>query len=330
MWIPAFRWSTSCSVDLSLFPLDKQVCSVIFMAWLNPMTNDMAFIRHPDLVAESSTGTKQALTGIYSPNEQWELTDSHIWHFYGLVATGTNNQVTKIAILAFSVSLSRQPRYYVLNILLPTVILTLVSMFVFFLPIESGEKVSFSITMLLSYTLLLVMINDITPKGGPMVPLMCKPLTKWCMPLMYIIILSAYYLVVGMCMCAVSMMATFCILRVYNHSGNTPVPTWAQRLFFCQCSTSSTQVEDMAISASTKDLKKAEGQNADDRIADENHKADWEALAKRLDTTGFITFLIIFILMTFGMLLYIGSCGYGSESCSTVSKSIFYDENRFQ
>ena len=40
------------------------------------------------------------------------------------------------------------------------------SLLVFILPVQSGEKVSLSITILLSYTVLLVVVSDVTPRSG--------------------------------------------------------------------------------------------------------------------------------------------------------------------
>lgn len=174
MWIPSYRWTTSCTVDLTIFPLDTQVCSVVFMAWLTPISNDMKFVpSEPSKNRTSSTSTTPVLTGLYSENEQWALTDSHSWDFAGGVAVGQDYNST-ITVAAFTVQLTRQPLYYIVNLIIPSLAINLMAMFIFYLPIESGEKVSFGITMLLSYTLLLLMINDITPRGGPKVPLLCK------------------------------------------------------------------------------------------------------------------------------------------------------------
>ena len=52
--------------------------------------------------------------------------------------------------------------------------MTLASCMVFMLPVESGEKVSLSITILLSYTVLLLVVSDVTPGTGSGQPYLCK------------------------------------------------------------------------------------------------------------------------------------------------------------
>ena len=48
--------------------------------------------------------------------------------------------------------------------------MTLTSLLVFVLPVESGEKVSLSVTVLLSYFVLLLVVTDVTPKHGSAQP----------------------------------------------------------------------------------------------------------------------------------------------------------------
>ena len=48
------------------------------------------------------------------------------------------------------------------------------SIFVFMMPVESGEKVSLSITIVLSYTIILLVVSDITPRTGAGQPYLSK------------------------------------------------------------------------------------------------------------------------------------------------------------
>ena len=48
----------------------------------------------------------------------------------------------------------------------------------FLLPSESGEKVSLSITVLLGYSVVLLMVADVTPRSGLDIPYLSKNITK--------------------------------------------------------------------------------------------------------------------------------------------------------
>ena len=55
-----------------------------------------------------------------------------------------------------------------------SIILSCASLLVFWLPVESGEKVSLSITVMLSYSVLLIVVSDVTPRSGSGQPYLSK------------------------------------------------------------------------------------------------------------------------------------------------------------
>lgn len=60
--------------------------------------------------------------------------------------------------------LERQPNYYIRNIIIPTHIISIVSFFCVFIPIESNEKIGLSATALLSFIFLQSTIKDMIPQ----------------------------------------------------------------------------------------------------------------------------------------------------------------------
>ena len=58
-----------------------------------------------------------------------------------------------------------------INIIAPAILLTLVSVLVFALPAASGEKISLEISVLLSYSVLMLLVSDIMPKNGKALPI---------------------------------------------------------------------------------------------------------------------------------------------------------------
>ena len=57
----------------------------------------------------------------------------------------------------------RRPLYYLFNLLIPCMFLSLVALLTFFLPPESGEKVSLGVTVLLSLTVFLLLVAETMP-----------------------------------------------------------------------------------------------------------------------------------------------------------------------
>ncbi len=77
-------------------------------------------------------------------------------------------------IFRFSLELKRKSMFYVLNIILPCVMLSVLQLMVFRVPSAAGEKVSLSITLLLSFTVFLLMVSDNMPQTSTSVPLLGK------------------------------------------------------------------------------------------------------------------------------------------------------------
>lgn len=65
--------------------------------------------------------------------------------------------------LHYHVIFQRRPLFYLLNMLLPSSVITLVAMFGFCVPPESGERVGLGVTVLLSLTVFLLIVSDLMP-----------------------------------------------------------------------------------------------------------------------------------------------------------------------
>ena len=104
---------------------------------------------------------------LYEPHHEWLLDSARVERRF--IRT---SDVTRQPTVQLRLSLSRNPRYFFLNTVVPCVVVTLMSVLVFALPSESGEKVSLSVTVLLSYTVLLLIISDVSPRNGDSVPLL--------------------------------------------------------------------------------------------------------------------------------------------------------------
>ena len=63
----------------------------------------------------------------------------------------------------FTMRFTRKYSYYLLNMLLPVLFLNALGIFVFILPAESGEKISYSLTILLSLSVVMTLVSDNIP-----------------------------------------------------------------------------------------------------------------------------------------------------------------------
>jgi len=65
----------------------------------------------------------------------------------------------------------RKPLFYVFNMILPCLLITLVAMLGFYIPSDSGEKVTMGITTLLSMTVFLMLVAENMPATSDVLPL---------------------------------------------------------------------------------------------------------------------------------------------------------------
>ena len=69
------------------------------------------------------------------------------------------------------VMMRRRILYYMLNIILPCISLNVLSLLAFCLPPDAGEKVTLGITVLLSYSVFMLLVAENMPPTSEFVPL---------------------------------------------------------------------------------------------------------------------------------------------------------------
>ena len=73
--------------------------------------------------------------------------------------------------VSYFVIFRRQYLYYFINLIMPCSLITIISILVFYLPPESGEKMSLGVTVLLSLCVFLLMVSERMPATSETVPL---------------------------------------------------------------------------------------------------------------------------------------------------------------
>ena len=76
--------------------------------------------------------------------------------------------------VTFYIYLSRKPDYYVTNIIIPSIMVTLVAALGFFLPVDAGEKVGLELTVMLAMSVFQLLIADHLPPSADETPWICK------------------------------------------------------------------------------------------------------------------------------------------------------------
>ncbi|XP_074023391.1 acetylcholine receptor subunit beta-like, partial [Numenius arquata] len=113
-------------------------------------------------------------------NGQWELCHRSGRHHAG----PSHEDVT------FYLVIRRKPLFYIVNVLVPCVLITLLAVAVFYLPPDAGEKMTLSLFALLTLTVFLLLLADKVPATSLAVPLIGRYLTGTLVLLTLCVILS--------------------------------------------------------------------------------------------------------------------------------------------
>ncbi|KAK7494915.1 hypothetical protein BaRGS_00013794 [Batillaria attramentaria] len=150
-WYPAERFETSCSVDVTYFPFDTQRCKWQIFVW-----GEGGAVNQTDL----DPMRPYVDLDFYVTNGEWELMSSRVWKT--LMGTPDGSLYPHIH---YEVTIRRRPSLLALTVLLPVVVLAGINVFVFTIPSESGERLSYAITALLSFGVFMSFILESMPSS---------------------------------------------------------------------------------------------------------------------------------------------------------------------
>lgn len=152
----------SCLLNLQYFPFDVQRCRMIFSSW----TSDKEGIDYFPHNGYNFIGNSN-----FIENEGWGLLKTY-------VQRKEKNYVccpVNYTLLHFDLYLRRKPLFYIVNLIIPTSIITLIAIVGFFTTSSASgmreEKVSLGITTLLSMSILMLMVSDQMPTTSTFIPL---------------------------------------------------------------------------------------------------------------------------------------------------------------
>ncbi|XP_076880806.1 neuronal acetylcholine receptor subunit alpha-4b isoform X2 [Brachyhypopomus gauderio] len=198
-WKPPAIYKSSCSIDVTFFPFDQQNCKMKFGSW----TYDRAKI---DLVS---------MGGNVDQMDYWESGEWVIINAVGKYNTKKYECCAEIyPDITYSFIIRRLPLFYTINLIIPCLLISCLTVLVFYLPSECAEKITLCISVLLSLTVFLLLITEIIPSTSLVIPLIGE------------------YLLFTMIFVTLSIIITVFVLNVHHRSPRTHrMPHWVRRVF---------------------------------------------------------------------------------------------------
>ncbi|OWF40598.1 Neuronal acetylcholine receptor subunit alpha-3 [Mizuhopecten yessoensis] len=142
-WYPGGGFAVTCEIHIKYYPFDIQNCKMSIEIW------DLG-INEVVLKPKNSTVN----LGEYNENGEWDLVATKY------VQSSTPSRTSRLTIY---LTLSRRPKFVIYITIVPVVMLGLLNICVFLIPLSSGEKNSYCVTIFLSYTVFLGTISSELP-----------------------------------------------------------------------------------------------------------------------------------------------------------------------
>ena len=161
IWEPGIVMQTICEVNIAKYPFDHQHCAIRVMSWM--YTNTSLHVR-----VEKTTVD---VTGYY-PNGEWDLSSTSVKAYSP--EDGSYNSGEILPGAEAMLKLRRRPVYYIISTILPISMLSLLNVLVFMLPMNTGEKMTLAVTVLLSFTVFMSVVNEVMPKTSNSISILGK------------------------------------------------------------------------------------------------------------------------------------------------------------
>ncbi|XP_069102489.1 neuronal acetylcholine receptor subunit alpha-7-like [Argopecten irradians] len=193
---PGKLLKSSCSVDMTRFPVDSQLCEMLVLLW-GVMPNEVKL---------GFTQTEIFL-GYFTPNGEWEVDKTSVSQYMGFGSPSST--------ISFSLHMTRRSMYFIISMTIPVLLLCFLNPFVFLLPASSGERISYTITMFLSLAVYMTLIGDNLPKVSENMAGM------------------SYFLLIALIYSSLLILLTIFTLRCEAVSDVSKFPKWLQKLTYC-------------------------------------------------------------------------------------------------
>ncbi|XP_045188339.2 acetylcholine receptor subunit epsilon-like [Mercenaria mercenaria] len=142
-WFTGGHLRTGCHIDITKYPFDTQTCTITIS---KTVSDSELYIR---------ASSEKVTTVLYDENSEWSLKRSVV---------KTRALYEYITFLDIHITLARHSLFYTLNVVVPVALLSFMTVLCFKVPVASGERLSYSMALLLTFVVLLNLISESMPR----------------------------------------------------------------------------------------------------------------------------------------------------------------------
>ncbi|XP_052086270.1 neuronal acetylcholine receptor subunit beta-2-like [Mytilus californianus] len=273
LWKPFHVFDSKCKLDSTYFPFEKQSCNIDFIAWA--FDDSEVYLE----VGTDGVNTEDASDS----NGQWELVSSSIVSF-------SDEGVSQIRA---TLVIKRKPLFFIINIILPIVLLSVLNIFTFQIPADIGERMGYTVTVWLSFAVFLTIISASLPQSSDTIPVL------------------SIYIIIQLSIGTFSVLLSAWLSRIVCLSDDIPVYSLLKKVallkrrLHCACCKRKVDIVKPCKIDQNGD-EHYNTKNETDSIKREKSdetNVDWKEGIAALDFTCFWIFIIVLIISTLVMLM---------------------------
>lgn len=208
VWRPPAIYKSACAIDVEYFPFDEQTCFLKFGSWTyDGYTVDL---KHKNQVGDEPLVQHGMDLSEFYLSVEWDVMSVPALRkerFYSCCEQPYPD-------VTFNITVRRKTLFYTVNLIFPCVVISFMSVLVFYLPCQSNEKISLSISIVLSLGVFFLLLAEIIPPTSLNVPLLGR------------------YLIFTNVLVTVSVGVTIIVLNVNYRSPSTHrMSPWVKNVF---------------------------------------------------------------------------------------------------
>lgn len=226
LWVPQALFKSACQVGITFFPFDTQVCTLEFGSWTydvsqmdiswwrpDKMTAPMPYVDFSDYVPSNEWRTYGELERDIPHENRTKQIKSLKRYRERNQTSGGKVTLKKYPVLCYRIRLIRNPSFYVFILVIPCILLSSLTIVIFWLPPESPAKMMLGMNIFVAFFLLLLLLADLTPNAVKEFPL-----------------IGAYFCLNMIMITLSTFLATLVIHLYYRGDRNGPLPAILHRV----------------------------------------------------------------------------------------------------
>ncbi|CAF4317317.1 unnamed protein product [Rotaria socialis] len=166
-WNPPMVYKSYCSIDIQYYPFDIQNCTLKFGTWSyhGSLVNLQFLTNNESSVLERGWDLED-----YTPSIEWEILNLRAIRHEKIYACC----VEVFLDLTFTCTVQRKPLFYIVNLIVPCVNISVLAVLVFLLPSDSKKKITLSISILVALLVFYLLLIELIPPTSLVIPLLGK------------------------------------------------------------------------------------------------------------------------------------------------------------